>query len=83
MYTVGEQIYSEKSPKNKKIIELFLERELKAEITSMVEYILDTGTTENCHHFGGMIFHKRLSCAVLLAEAMHCPKSLSTRKRWK
>lgn len=47
MYWVGNISYSEKSPINKKIISIFLRRELKACITPLVEYVFDTATDMN------------------------------------
>ena len=36
---------------NERILKLFTEREVLAEVTSMVEYIFDTGTVDNCPPF--------------------------------
>lgn len=39
------------STANERILKLFTEREVLAEVTSMVEYIFDTGTVDNCPPF--------------------------------
>lgn len=47
MYSVGNVQYNESSPINKKIISLFIKRELRACVTPLVEYVFDTATDLN------------------------------------
>ena len=51
MYEVGTKIYDEKSPKNRRIISLFVKKEILKDVTNIVEYILDTGTNTNAPPF--------------------------------
>jgi hypothetical protein len=47
MYKVNNVEYDEFSAVNKKIISMFEKREIRSDVTPMVEYILDTGTNLN------------------------------------
>lgn len=51
MYYVNDVIYSERSPKNQKIMSLFIQREIKQDVTSLVNYVFDTATEQNAPPF--------------------------------
>lgn len=51
MYTAGGVQHSERSPKNLRIAKLFTDREVKMELTEVVEYVFDTATDQNAPPF--------------------------------
>lgn len=51
MYTANGIQHSERSPKNLRIAKLFAEREVKMELTEVVEYVFDTATDQNAPPF--------------------------------
>lgn len=52
MYFAGGKEYDEKSEKNMKIRKIFCNKEVRAEVTDLVEYVFDTATNQNGPPFG-------------------------------
>lgn len=51
MYYVDGVPHSERSPKNQKILDLFVRKEVLKDITELVQYVFDTATTDNAPPF--------------------------------
>lgn len=51
MYYVDGTPHSERSPKNQKILDLFVRKEVLKDITEIAQYVFDTATTDNAPPF--------------------------------
>lgn len=51
MYYVDGTPHSERSPKNQKILDLFVQKEVLKDISEIVNYVLDTSRTDNAPPF--------------------------------